>query len=77
MADRFTDALLATIDDEALRRLPLIGGIDQHTDSTDVLDDPRVFRRTASLYADADHRHDPMDRSDDPRQADGQQGSFG
>jgi hypothetical protein len=77
MADRFTDALLATIDDEALRRLPLIGGIDQHTDSTDVLDDPRVFRRTASLYADADHRHDPMDRSDDPRPADGQQGPFG
>jgi hypothetical protein len=52
MADRFTDALLATVDDAALRRLPLIGAIDQHTDSTDLLDDPRVFRRTASLYAD-------------------------
>ncbi len=77
MADRFTDALLATIDDAALRRLPLIGAIDQHTDSTDVLDDPRVFRRTAALYADADHHHHPMDRADDPRPADGQQGSFG
>jgi hypothetical protein len=77
MADRFTDALLATIDDAALRRLPLIGGIDQHTDSTDVLDDPRVFRRTAALYADADHHHHPMGRADDPRPADGQQGSFG
>jgi hypothetical protein len=63
MADRFTDALLATIDDPALRRLPLIGAIDQHTDSTDVLDDPRAFRRTAALYADADDRHPPVDRS--------------
>ena len=53
MADRFSDALLATIGDAALRRLPLIGGVDQHIDSTDVLQDPRVFRRTASLYVDA------------------------
>jgi len=51
MADRFTDALLATVDDQPLRRLPLIGGIDQHTDSTDVLQDPRVYRHTAALYA--------------------------
>jgi hypothetical protein len=50
MADRFTEALLATVADPALRRLPLIGGIDQHSDSTDLHQDPRLFRRTAALY---------------------------
>jgi hypothetical protein len=50
MADRFTAACLATVTDPALRALPLIGAIDQHTDSTDVLSDPRLFRRTAALY---------------------------
>ena len=50
LADRFTEALVQTIDDPWLRRLPLIGSIDQHTDSTDVHTDPRLYRRTASLY---------------------------
>jgi Domain of unknown function (DUF4037) len=50
MADRFTHALLETVDDPWLRRLPLIGSIDQHTDSTDVHADPRLYRRTATLY---------------------------
>jgi hypothetical protein len=51
MADRFADALIATVDDESLLRLPLIGGIDQHADSTDVLQDPDVFRLLTALYA--------------------------
>jgi hypothetical protein len=50
MSDRFTDALLATVDDDALRRLPLIGAVDQHTDSTDVLQNPVVYRRAVALY---------------------------
>ena len=56
---------------------PLLGSVPHSAGLLDVLDDPRVFRRTASLYADADHRHDPMDRSDVPRPADGQLGPFG
>lgn len=50
MADRFTDACLGTVTDPFLRGLPLIGGIDHHTDSTDVLRDPGLFRRTSSRY---------------------------
>lgn len=50
MADRFADALLATVNDETLRGLPLIGGVDQHSDSTDVLQNPDVYRRTTALY---------------------------
>ena len=50
MADRFTDALLATVDDDDIRRLPLIGAVDQHTDCADLLQNPAVFCRTAALY---------------------------
>jgi Domain of unknown function (DUF4037) len=50
MADRFTEALLATVTDPSLSRLPLVGGVDQHSDSTDVLQHPRVFRRAAAFY---------------------------
>lgn len=50
MADRFSDALRATISDPFLSRLPLIGSIDQVVDNTDVLENPNLFRRLASLY---------------------------
>ena len=50
MADRFVDACLATVTDASLRSLPLIGAIDQAVDSTDVLQDPTVYRRLAGLY---------------------------
>ena len=50
MADRFADACLATVDDPELRALPLVGGIDQVVDSTDVLADPAVFRRLAGTW---------------------------
>ena len=50
MADRFTDALLGTVDDPALRALPPIGAVDQVVDSTDVLEAPAQFRRLGVLY---------------------------
>jgi hypothetical protein len=37
-AYRFTDALVATISDPAVRALPPVGAIDQYVDSTDVTD---------------------------------------
>ena len=50
MAGRFTESLLATVTDEQLRALPLIGGIDQLADSADLLSDPDRYRRLAGLY---------------------------
>ena len=41
-ADRFASALRDSIDDEVLRGLPLIGGIDQWIDNTDALTRPEV-----------------------------------
>jgi hypothetical protein len=50
MADRFVDACLAQVSDPLLRRLPLVGSVDQFVDSTDVLSDPVRCRRLASIY---------------------------
>lgn len=50
MAGRFTEACLATVTDPMLRELPLIGGVDQVVDSTDVLEHPRRYRRLTCLY---------------------------
>jgi Domain of unknown function (DUF4037) len=47
---RFVEACLATVTDGALRRLPLIGAIDQWVDSADVLSDPSVYRRLVTNY---------------------------
>ena len=44
-SERFVDACLARVTDERLRSLPLIGGVDQWSDSTDVRSKPAVFRR--------------------------------
>jgi Domain of unknown function (DUF4037) len=49
---RFADACLARVEDPWLRAQPLIGGVDQISDSTDVLEDPRLFASVAALYAD-------------------------
>ena len=49
-ADRFAEACLATVTDPALRALPLIGGIDQFVDSTDVLSYPAVYRRLITAW---------------------------
>ncbi len=59
MADRFTDACLATIGDPVLRALPLIGAIDQVVDSTDVLSEPERYRQLASLYDGSGRRPSP------------------
>ena len=45
---RFADACLAQVEDEWLRSLPLVGAIDQWSDSTDVLSDPALSRRLGS-----------------------------
>lgn len=50
MADRFADACLATVTDATLRALPLIGGIDQVVDNTDLLTRPRQWRQLVALY---------------------------
>jgi hypothetical protein len=47
--DRFAEACVAAIDDPVLRALPLVGGIDQLTDTTDVLT-PLRRRQFAALY---------------------------
>ena len=47
---RFVEACLECVTDEWLLSMPLIGGIDQHVDSTDVLGSPRVFREIGTIY---------------------------
>jgi hypothetical protein len=50
MADRFVEACLATVTDDALRSMPPIGAIDQVIDNTDVLHNPSVYRQLGGLY---------------------------
>jgi hypothetical protein len=47
---RFVDACLERVADPWLRSLPLVGGIDQLADSTDVLSHPATARRAAGIY---------------------------
>ena len=47
---RFVDACLERVTDPWLRALPLVGGIDQWVDSTDVLSYPATARRAAAIY---------------------------
>jgi hypothetical protein len=51
MAERFVEAWLEAVEDPWLRRLPLVGAVDQFVDSTDVLQDPRLCRSLAAVYA--------------------------
>jgi uncharacterized protein DUF4037 len=48
-AHRFTEALVPTIRDPALRALPLVGAIDQYVDSTDLTDRSHADRRRRYL----------------------------
>jgi Domain of unknown function (DUF4037) len=60
-AGRFAEACLETVTDPQLSRLPLVGGVDQAADSTDVLSDPAVARRLHSLYLDRPlHEYRPL-----------------
>jgi hypothetical protein len=52
-SDRFVDACLTRVTDERLQALPLIGSIDQMTDSTDVLENTDAARALRTLYDDA------------------------
>ena len=47
---RFVDACLARVTDPWLKSLPLVGGIDQFADSTDVLSYTQRFAELASIY---------------------------
>jgi hypothetical protein len=47
---RFVEACLDRVRDRELRSLPLIGGVDQISDSTDALEDVEVFAAVAKLY---------------------------
>ena len=47
---RFVDACLEEVSDPWLRSLPLVGAVDQFSDSTDVLTDPSASRRLRALY---------------------------
>ncbi|GAA2823446.1 DUF4037 domain-containing protein [Kribbella solani] len=49
-ADRFVQACLANVTDEAVKRHGLIGSIDQYVDNTDVLSNPQVYRKLAAVY---------------------------
>jgi phage gpG-like protein len=49
-SNRFVDAIRSTIDDEWLRALPLVGSVDQVTDSTDVKSYAAVAHRLRGLY---------------------------
>jgi len=50
-SSRFVEACLERVRDPWLRSLPLVGGVDQISDSTDLLEDPRAFGALAALYA--------------------------
>jgi hypothetical protein len=50
-AERFAEACHDTITEPWLRRIPLVGSIDQFADSTDVLSYPDVARKLASIYS--------------------------
>jgi hypothetical protein len=49
-AVRFADACRARVTDPKLRGLPMIGGVDQWSDNTDLRSSPEVFRRGPALY---------------------------
>src|SRR4051794_39621109 len=54
-SERFVDACLAAVNDEALRALPRIGSIDQFVDSTDVLSYAQHAARLRAAYE--EHQH--------------------
>jgi hypothetical protein len=63
-ADRFADALLDATGDERLRRLPLVGSVDQWVDFTDVLTHPERVKRLRSWYRELSEQ--PNGSSSDP-----------
>lgn len=69
-AERFARALRATITDPELNSLPLIGAIDQHVDSTDLLGDRlrcRGFPLLVEAVREHEHQHREAGRNDPTR----------
>jgi hypothetical protein len=60
-ATRFVDACLARVDDPLLRALPLIGGIDQFADSTDMAT-PEGARAARAFFERASQAKEGHDR---------------
>ncbi|MFD5457560.1 hypothetical protein [Streptomyces olivaceus] len=50
-AERFADALTARVTEPAVRALPPTGAVDQFTDSTDLVADPRRTRAVTAATA--------------------------
>jgi hypothetical protein len=48
-AERFAEALLASVPDPEIRALPPVGAVDQYVDSTDLLDHKYPDRRRRYL----------------------------
>lgn len=50
-ADRISSAIAAQINDPAVKKIvPLIGSVDQFTDSTDIVSDPGLWRSLTRIY---------------------------
>ena len=49
-ADQFAKAIRDTIQDERLKKLPIVGSIDQFTDSTDITENASLCRKLISVY---------------------------
>lgn len=50
-AGRFVDAITSIIQDQTLKNLPLIGGVDQFGDSTDLLENNKVLEKMKKLFS--------------------------
>lgn len=49
-ADRFVQACLQAVKDQQVRELGLVGAIDQFADNTEVLSNPKAYRKLISIY---------------------------
>ncbi|MEV6412645.1 DUF4037 domain-containing protein [Kribbella sp. NPDC051718] len=49
-AGRFVEASLEAVKDQKVRDLGLVGAIDQFADNTDVLSNPKAYRKLISIY---------------------------
>lgn len=47
---RYSEAIVAQIQDEAIKQLPSIGSIDQFSDNTDMREQPSLRKKISSLY---------------------------
>jgi hypothetical protein len=51
-AERFTNAILSSIESEELRSISVrIGAIDQYADSTDFIENVEMYRKSLGLYS--------------------------